>query len=426
MRRGIALCLICLLLCGLCSCAGRESAIPADRTVLRMASWLPTGIEKIVQRFNESQKDVYIELVSWQEPSGEVTDSVDRMNADLVATQPDLYHTVSIDAAKLRNAGLIADWYPLLATAEGFDPKEYQTHIWELLETDGALYQLAVSFSIFGVGGISALYDGQTGWTIVEFESFLAAHQGELYTTQDRMLQLMLWYGSHMDFIDRGTLSCDFESPEFLQMLDFWERLPAVPQEGAEVSAAWVQGAANHYSDRYGDELYTRVVGAPSRHGTGPAVALGDSFALSSVTEHPEACLVFIEWLLSAQTQRELYLNGYNIPIRTEVWEESLERAQLGGEEERSLFYGFTTGTGQFTEDGFVPDYVMGLPSAEAAYLRELVADIDRVAEGFFDYKEVTKVVEEEVLAFLAGDKTKEDCARLIQDRVSTMLAELR
>ena len=64
------------------------------------------------------------------------------------------------------------------------------------------------------------------------------------------------------------------------------------------------------------------------------------------------------------------------------------------------------------------------MPEEEIEYLRESVANASYVALGSLEYSDVTAIVEEEVLAYLAGDKTAEDCAHIIQSRVSTMLAE--
>ena len=54
------------------------------------------------------------------------------------------------------------------------------------------------------------------------------------------------------------------------------------------------------------------------------------------------------------------------------------------------------------------------------------MANANRTAMGFFDYESLTKIIEEEVLAFLAGDRSAADCARLIQSRVGIMLAEMQ
>ena len=428
--------MILVLAAGLCiftSCAapGIMSEEIEDRTVITIATWLDredSAPERITRLFNESQDDIRVELVTY-DPGDTMTAeaSIERAYMSFAAgNTPDLYHTLSFDAAKLRNGGLIEDWYPVMLSDASFNMDEYQTHIWELLETDGKLYQLAASFDVFGIGGPAEIYEGLSGFTIDEFRTFLNEHTDKLYIEQERMLQIMLWYGSHLDFIDREAMTCDFESEDFLEVLTFLNELPVVPQYGTEVNVAREQSASLHHNNHKRNGYYSRVVGVPSRYGAGPGVAIGESFALSSTTEHQDACWTFIKWLLSPETQAELYMEGSEIPIRLDVWEESLQRSMLGGEDEKSLFYGHTTGDGEFIDGEFFPEYVDGLPAEEVEYLRQIVANTNRTAMGFFDYESITAIVEEEVLAYLAGDKTAEECAHLIQERVSILLAEMR
>lgn len=434
--------MLLVLTAGLCvftSCTALDTTSEEtdDRIVITIATWLDRedgAPERITRLFNESQDDIRVDLVTY-DPGDTMTieASLERAYMSFAAgNTPDLYHTLSFDAAKLRNGGLIEDWYPVMLSDASFNMDEYQTHIWELLETDGKLYQLAASFNVFGIGGPAEIYEGLSGFTIDEFQAFLDEYADKLYIEQERMLQIMLWYGSHLDFIDKETMTCDFESEDFLEMLAFLSELPVVPQSGTEVNVARVQSADNHHTRHKINGYYSRIVGAPSRYGAGPGVAIGDTFALSVNTENKDACWTFMKWLLSYETQAELYMDGdkvsirQEVPIRLDVWEESLQRSMLGGEDENSLFYGHTTGDGEFIDGKFFPEYVDGLPAEEVEYLRQLVANADRTAIGFFDYKSITAIVEEEVLAYLAGDKSTEECAHLIQNRVSTLLAETR
>lgn len=427
--------MILVLALGLCvftSCAApaEQAEETENRTVITIATWLNRefdSIRKIVNLFNAAQDEIRVEIVSYDPSETETIEaSVERAYMSFLAGDtPDLYYTVSFDAAVLRNGGLITDWYPVMLSDPSFNMDEYQTHIWELLETDGKLYQLAACFGIFGIGGPAEIYDGLTGFTINEFQSFLNEHT-ELYIKQERMLQIMLWYGSHMDFINRETMTCDFESDDFRTMLEFLNSLPIVSQSGTEVDIAREQGADLHHNNHKRNGYYSRTVGAPSRYGSGPGVAIDDTFALSSTTEHQDACWTFIKWLLSQETQAELYMDDFSFPIRLDVWEETLERSMLGGEDENSLFYKQTTGHGEYIDGEFFPEYVDGLPAEEVEYLRDLVANVNWTAMGFFDYESVTAIVEEEILAYLAGDKTAEECAHLIQSRVSILLAEMQ
>lgn len=452
MKRCCALLLLCLLL--LSGCGGQKAEAPFEGTTLTLATWLSGGepIDSLVRRFNESHTDIRIELMDFTpEDLSQAAASLDQAHASFVAgNTPDLYYTVSFDAAKLRNAGLVADWYPLMEADPDFDPANYQTHIWELLETDGALYQLCTAFDLFGTGGPAALVGDRTGWTLAEFEDWLSGHAEEVTVTGERMLQLMLWYGCQFDFIDTETLSCDFENQDFLDWLDFLGRLPQTGTSSLRVArfdGPWMHGIDATGMDTVEDWShperwqFLRYVGLPTAGRDGPAVAITDSFALSSTTEKTEACWTFIRWMLSEETQTTLYTTTYApttefeedeprtlaIPIRKDVWEEQLRCAGLDSSHEDSLFVGMESYEWPDEDDGEpVETPRPGLPQAELDYLRDLVANANRTAMGFFDYESLTKIIEEEVLAFLAGDRSAADCARLIQSRVGIMLAEMQ
>lgn len=452
-------------LCVFTSCAA--PVVPSeekdDRTVIPVATWLDretSHTKKIVNLFNAAQDEIRIEIVTYD--PGETTTiaaSLERAYMSFLSGDtPDLYHTQSFDASKLRNAGLIEDWYPVMAADPSFDMGDYQTHIWKLLETDGKLYQLSASFDLFGLGGTKELFGDRTGWTLAEFEQFLQEHADTIGTTQARMLQLMLWYGSQFDFIDSKSKTCNFESEEFIDWLSFLSRLPKAESAVKQLTVARVGNIVRFASDSFSRNdfipgadswsdpqfwNYMRYTGLPNMNGDGPAVTIDDTYALSSTTKHKDACWTFMKWLLSYETQELLFAYtdhdsmqqqkefGFNawsmaIPIRADLWEEILARAQLDSSHEESMFYG--RGSHNILEDGtrVLVDPYPGLPEEEINYLRNIVANADRASLGFFDYQSITAIVEEEVLAYLAGDKTAEECAHLIQSRVSILLAEMQ
>ncbi len=468
MNRGLLRTIIVLILglCVLTSCAAPVTAPKEsdDRTVITIATWIDDDIShnrKIVDLFNESQDEVRAEIVNYA-PSETVSVEASLERAYLSFTSgktPDLYHTLSFDASKLRNAGLLEDWYPVMEADPSFDMSDYQTHIWDLLETDEKLYQLSASFSLFALGGTKDLFGDKTGWTYAEFEQFLLEHTDTISITQERMLQLMLWYGSQFDFIDPNSKTCSFDSEAFIDWLAFLGWLPK--QAESTKNQLYVARVANIDSfvldsfnsndfipgvdDRNDPQFwnYVRYTGLPNANGDGPAVCIDDTYSLSSTTTHKDACWAFMKWLLSYETQKLLYGStvyeeriqqeemGFTvwssaIPIRSDLWEDILSRAQLDSSHEESMFYDL--GNYDILEDGtrVLKEPHPGLPPEEVEYLRNIVANVNRSAIGFFDYESITAIVEEEVLAFLAGDKTDKECAHLIQERVSILLAEMR
>lgn len=432
MKRWLLL-LICLLLLTAChydpANAAAEKAREEGKTVVSLVTWLNREhdlIGHLANTFNESQDEIFVHITSFEGDLETMSaqDSLDRAHAEMISNVPDLFLMQSFDAAKLRNAGLITDWYPVMAADESFDPGEYQTHIWELLETNGKLYQLCVSFDLYGIGGAAELYGDRTGWTIDEFRAFLAEHSGTVGTTQERMLQLMLWYGVQFEFVDWAERTGRFETQEFYDWLAFLNELPVVADAPMQINVVRIHGPHSYGMDWKQNGYYTRCVGLPSQTGSGPAIAIDQSFALSSQTECVDACWTFMKWLLSRETQ-ELVQSTDSIPIRRDVWESALWWARMSGANENSLFAGSTMGM-EMVDGEPRAIYHPGLPAEEIEYLRDMVANADYVSLGFFDYEDITLIVEEEVLAYLAGDKTAEDCARIIQSRVSTMLAERR
>lgn len=421
-QRGLLLVMtLAVLLCLLAACQNAEPLEPDNEaaTVITVGTLFGREIDsitRIARDFNESQDQIRVEVVSFFRPGqDDVSSEEQRMYAAFTTGDtPDLYYMLSMDAAKLRNAGLITDWYSVMEADPSFDMSDYQTHIWEALETDGALYQLCISYVLWGLGGPAELYDGHSGWTLDEFTAFLAENGDSLGVGQERMLQIMLWYGTQFEFVDPVSKTCNFQTQAFYDYLAFLKALPEHWPSSQEIQLGRIGGPYTHGSNWKINGYYPRVSGLPSQERTGAGINIDDSFALASDTEKTDACWAFLKWMLSEEYQVEICAS---IPLHKGAWEEQLRRAALDGSDEESLFAGNHMPGGK---------YQPGLPEEEIAYLRESAANAEYVSLGFFDYEDVTAIVEEEILAYLAGDKSAEECAHLIQERVSIMLAEMQ
>lgn len=125
---------ILVLALGLCvftSCAApaEQAEETENRTVITIATWLNRefdSIRKIVNLFNAAQDEIRVEIVSYDPSETETIEaSVERAYMSFLAGDtPDLYYTVSFDAAVLRNGGLITDWYPVMLSDPSFNMDE--------------------------------------------------------------------------------------------------------------------------------------------------------------------------------------------------------------------------------------------------------------------------------------------------------------
>ena len=425
-RRAAAWMLLILLVLPLCllTACGEDpyAGLPPEakgRTVIMVGTMLDYGaLQMELDEFNKAQDEIWAVLKVYMDRDIDSTmkAALQRTYAELsTGNRPDIYNMVSFDAATLRKAGYLADWYPLMDADPEFHMEDYQTNIWEQLETDGHLYQLCVSFDLYGME-VPGLDPGRTGWTLEEFADWAEEH--ELTIEQNTLLKMMLWYGTQFEYINLENKTCQFETPAFYEWLAYLRTLPEeVDDEDVTLQAGCIAGPERHESTHRLEDYYPRVVGLPSQNRTGPGISIRDSYALSSDTKHREACWTFARWQLSYERCNTWPNSANGISIRRDVWESQLYRAGLDGDNEESLVY---RNYNRWDEDKPYP----AMPEEEIEYLRESVANASYVSLGFFDYEDVTAIVEEEVLAYLAGDKTAEDCAHIIQSRVSTMLAE--
>jgi len=400
------------------------SAQNEGKTIVKVATLFDRGFDKIrfvVDAFNAEQDEIYLHLVSFNPPEGaeNADDCLNRAYASFLTDPPDLYDLFSFNAWKLRNGGLIRDWYPIMEADPMFSFEEYRADIWEKFEIEGKLYHLCTSFRLHGIGGDLALYGSQVGWTTEEFQTFLSEHSDSIGTTQNEMLRSCLWYGTPIEFVDFDNNTCEFQSRAFLDWLAFLKSLPK--QTTLEkVKSAEISSVSMHLLKYQSDGYYSRVVGLPSQNRHGPAITVGDSFGLSATTKVADACWSFIKWLLTYETQEARYTDN-DLPIRVDVFERLLQRASLGAENPDALFPGLSV---QIVNGEPQTGYRPGMPEEEIDYLRDIVENADWVAWGFCDYEDIISIVEEEALAYLAGDRSAEECAKIVQSRVSMLLAE--
>lgn len=420
---GVWFSLILILL--LTGCSTAEPDI-GDRTVITIGCLVERDVSEFVERFNETQDDIYLKIESYYDESDSISYEASReqMYASITTgTAPDMIYMLRLDEAALRNAGLLLDVAPLIETDEAFCAETYQTHVWDLFKHGDSLYQIAASFHLYGIEAPKEVLGDRHGWTLEEFESFINANPNSLYIEQQNMLECMLRYGVQGDFVDLQAGKCSFETQEFFELLEFLKKCPVIASNAGARIGGYFQSVDRYSRTVKSDGVSLRYAGFPSKEKTGPVAMITDSFGISTSTKEQSACWIFIKWMLSYETQEYLYSEDpYEIPIRVDVLNETMRRAQLSSDQEDSLFYGETAGA-EKRGDKWVSIPFSGVPKEDVSYLNTMIQDVDRAA---FSNGDITKIVEEEILAYLAGDKTAEECAHLIQSRVSILLAEMQ
>ena len=257
---------------------------------------------------------------------------------------------------------------------------------------------------------------------------------------------------------------------------DYWQQYDNRFREDLAALEQLYISSFNVYTSLVNYTFYTRditLVGAPTEGENGGAIIPGDmSFAISSKTPLKDGAWQFVSYFLTKEYQEK---NNYYFPIRTDALDAMMEEAIRQGEEEKKFYEDMNgQGGGIIVDDGIavlpetypVADTTTAAPETEIAVESETYAELtetvvvttgvggvigmpnpypsgrdevlylDReMAEMIRDYvksvsrvmrqnQSVTSIIKEDAGAYFAGQKSLEETVKLIQNRVSTYVAE--
>lgn len=385
-----------------------------DATILTMAVWAPdAALQMIIDEYNESHTDFQIQLKIYYEPQASDADvykAIDRMTVDLMTGgAPDLFSLNSMDVMALKNADLLMDLYPLMEQDASFSLDDFYTNVWTQYEMNGCLYELVPCFEISGIIAPTALVGEQVGWT---YDAWLELCQKEtnlLDVSQTGLLDYMIQYSAG-EFVDIDNGTCTFDSEQFLKWLKVIKSAPEKKDNtGNSIykTASFVNGVFEYASSLSQMGTDITYCGFPSTDAQGPATVAFNSYGISATTEYPDACWEFLKYFLEDSVYERLEGEGFS--AKRAVMEQQLVDAQLPLDDEDSLFYGYSS------------DEITPLSADQADYIRGVLESIDHCA---FRYNAISDIINDEVGAYLANDKSAEDVAKIIQNRAGIYLSE--
>ena len=248
------------------------------------------------------------------------------------------------------------------------------------------------------------------------------------------------------DFIDTENATCNFDSPEFIKMLEFCNQFPnegegdEIDWENAtneEMEEYWKESELALRNDKallgdfYLDDLRNyahaihgqfgepiALVGIPTYNGKGANIFTQNSLAIMETSNAKDACWKFICKFFEYKYQSEEYL--YEIPALksafTKKLDDTMEDPYFIDEEGKKQTYKDTYYS--YDEEIEIPN----LTKEERDYLEEYILNAGTAS---FAYDEtVYNIITEEAEAYFAGDKTAEQTAEIIQNRVSIIISE--
>lgn len=425
-----------------------------ERTVLTYATLQLKYEDRMrIIRFNKQSEKYRVEIRDYSElnTEGDPQAGLSRLNADILAGNiPDVLDMGELPLRQYVQKGLLEDLWPFIEKDEALGREALMERVLQAAETDGKLYRIFGSFSINTVAGARKTVGSAGNWGL---EDLLAAHRtmgagcqifGKNDTKQDILRRILTQnLGSYMDWTS-GV--CTFDSESFLSALKFCNTFPLrrQGQEGEEDSefTRIAQGRQMLLELNVSDFDFVQLleglfggevtyVGYPMEDGrAGSSFGVEGGMAMTSRCRDKEGAWQFMRETLLPRSRGDEYFYPGLFPVNKEdfmaVVKQAMEKNyqvdengnQVLDKEGRPI----EAPKGGWMIDGMEIE-IYALKQEQLDQLMELYDSIDTLSGSD---TVVSQIVDEETEMFFHGDKTAEQAAKIIQNRVSLYVSEQR
>ena len=410
---------------------------PSEIANLKIITVDSSFSSEIVNKFNSSQSDYRIKVVPYGDEKSEnfnYKDYSQQFKLDIISgNAPDVIGAPTYDTyINLQKKGAFADLYEFIDNDSEISRKSFMANYLRAMEnSDGTLCALSQNFDIKTLVTKTEVNDKEN-WTFDEMISLYddppasSSHLYE-YDTKEEMLELML--SPMSDLIDYDKAECNFESPEFIKMLEFCNRFVSEVDMPDKMNDP--EGHQMFYYNKFmrmknneilteplefglpssftmikylqGDGSELTFAGFPSNNGKGGKLKPGNLICMNSKCENKQGAWEFIKFCI---TDEESDINNYeedSIPVIEKNFDKLIEKDanthhSASGNE-------FPSPTKEEQES--IKNYILTCDSLEC----ELDEDI-------YD------ICLEEAQAYWNGEISSETAAEHIQNRVSILISE--
>lgn len=452
-------------------------SVPQKEIITMATMYMDYRAQELVVDFNRGNDKYRIEVTDYSEYSnnggavamsaraiggadmavsgGDENPGLTKLNTEIMAGNvPDILDINSLNYVQLASKGIIEDLYPYIDSDPELNRDDFFANVLGAMEVDGKLCATVPGFYINAVMGASSVVGDTPGWTYDEFDAALATMpEGcdpfDMYVTRDSILQSCL--ALDMDnFVDWGTGQCNFDSQEFIDLLEFSARFPAefdwenydysneesTTERIAQGKQMLVQSSVysiddlfyNQYIETFGGDV--TFIGYPTASGTGNMLGIdGGGYAMSSKSQYKDQVWQFLRTFMTKEYQEE---SVWSLASRKDIFDEKAQEAmtiQYREDEDGNAILDEEGNKipiaryGRWNEETGESEEVYAIEPEQIDQLRELIASTEKRANYDSD---IFSIVSEQAAAFFEGQKSAQDVAKLIQSKANIFVNEQR
>ena len=394
--------------------------------------------------FNHNHDDVRIQVRDYSEYIDGTGDNYEsayklamqRLNTEILSgSAPDILCTSELPIRQYAARGILLDLWPLIDSDPELSRDDLMTHFFETISLDGKLYEVTDSFSIQTAVTSAQIADGRTSWTLDELLEALnslpagATIFGET-DISEYILQTVVSFNLD-SFVDWKTNTCSFDSPEFVDLLEFAGKFPkefnyedydwdSAESDYVRLKSGKQLMSACYISSFDSVQMYSAMfdgqpafIGYPTSTGSGSTFNYYGGMAITAGCKAPDAAWQLVRELLLEKNQVEEYM--YNFPTNRKAFDTYVSKKMAPKDETNR------TEVAVAYVDG---DFSYGNEPLTQAEVDMFMAVYEQCNTVYSSNTVIMSLISDHTEAFFDGKKSAEETARLIQDNVGLYLME--
>lgn len=425
--------------------------IPDKRVMVLGGNYIPSDLRRRVVEYNKSSDTYRIVLKDYNQYNTyeDWRAAYTQMNNDIISgSMPDILIVDSwgMSLENYVSKGLLANIDELIAKDPELSNTEFMDNVFEAARVGGKLYEIIPSFYVQTYVGKTSLVGDRNQWTMEEARQVLSTmpEGAKLFGDMTRsgfFSQMMQVCGN--DFIDVSTGKCNFDSEEFISLMQYAKELPE-DMNGDDWAFEdnydnWYANYQSQYRENrtllsncyisslqdmvqvingtFGEEV--SYVGFPNSSGQGSVVSYNSTYALAAGSANLDEAWNFMKYYLMEEYQSSDEF-GWQLPVNKAQFDKRAESAT------KKPTYENDGKVEEYDYTYWINDESIVIDPLTPQQLDKLKSFIGSVTKRAYYNEDVQNIINEEMDAFYKGQKSAKDVAGIIQSRAQIFVNENR
>ena len=430
------------------------SDVPQKEELTLACQWPDSNLQEAVVRFNRNS-NVRINVVDYSQYNNEDdwNAGMTKLTTEIMAgTMPDILALSGLPYQQMAARGLLEDLYPYMEKDKEIDRDDFLPNVLRALEVGGKLYSTVTNFTVVTLAGASSVVGDEPGWSFDDLQAALRSMPDgctvlDQYTTSGDILRAELTIDADY-YIDWETGKVNFDSKEFVDLLNFsklfpnsydwntyeWDPNDTTANRIAEGKQMLMQMYIGSFEDLVSNEAQfggkMTYIGYPTVSGVGSYLNLTSGYGISSSCSDKEAAWQFLRGFMTEKALEGRYYWGF--PANRNLLEKKLQEAMtVEYEKDAKGNYRLDdngeripVAKGGFWAEGMdEPTMFYALTQEQADKVMAVINSTDKL---YMENTAVLDIIFEQLDAFLSGQKSAEEVAKLVQGKMSIYVNEQR